>query len=96
MAANLPVQSETTLVDWNLRDEDKMMQILVLNQVRMLIAKNWVCPVTGKVLDVREMFAVADEDGDILAVAHKDCDTEENRQKIRKASSGRYVVKGLV
>lgn len=89
---NLPVQSETTLIDWKLADEDFMIRKLTTEVIRHMVSKNIVCASTGNVLDVRTCTAFADADGDVRYVVDPSCDTPEIRQQLRERTSLRYVV----
>lgn len=93
---NLPVQSEITLVDWPLADEDVMTRVLVNETIRYRITRQITCEGCGQVLDVRTAVGYADHDGDVLAVVSPNCDTAELRTRLRRRTAARYAVKGTV
>lgn len=89
---NLPVQSETTVVDWKLADEDVLIRKLTTETIRFLVQRMITCRVTGRVLDYRTCTAYADADGDVLYIVDPECDDEETRAKLRANTSVRYAV----
>ncbi|QKY79917.1 hypothetical protein PQD13_gp05 [Gordonia phage Clawz] len=89
---NLPTQSETTVVDWRLADEDVMIRKVTTEAIRYMVTRLITCGITGNVLDYRTCVAYADEDGDVLYVADPSVDDDETRQRLRKATRVRYAV----